>query len=84
MIPVSRIQVVGIYSPDRVNKVAREKGLTAGISMGLITGWDFNKMEDRELAEKYIREVKPMFVIGSPMCTLFSQLQALNKDRGTE
>ena len=56
VVPVSRVHVVEIYSPDRVNKVAREYGMETGLSLDFITGWDFNKREDRELAEKYIRE----------------------------
>ena len=31
------------------------------------------------MAERYIREYKPRFVIGYLICTMFSQLQALNK-----
>ena len=82
--PISKVQVVELYSPERVNKVAKEKGMTVGLSMDLTTGWNFDNQEDRELAEKYIREYKPMFVIGSPMCTMFSRLQELNKNRDTE
>ena len=52
--------------------------------MDLLTGWDFDKAEDREMAEWYVRTHKPTFLIGSPMCTMFSQLQNLNKDRDVE
>ena len=79
--PINRVQVVELYSPERVNKVAKEHGLNTGLSLDLLTGWDFDKEEDRKLAERYVREFKPLFVIGSPMCTMFSQLQALNRDR---
>ena len=79
VVPVSKVQVVELYSPERVNKVAKERGMATGLSLDLTTGWNFDKQEDKDLAEKYIREQKPLFVIGSPMCTMFSQLQALNK-----
>ena len=81
VVPISRMQVVELYSPKRVNKVAKEKGMTTGLSLDLTTGWNFDRQEDRDLAEKYIREYKPMFVIGSPMCTMFSKMQARNRER---
>ena len=84
VVPVSRVQVVELYSPDRVNKVAREHGMETGLSLDLITGWNFDKKEDRDLAEKYVRDYKPLFVIGSPMCTMFSTLQNLNKYKNEE
>ena len=84
VVPVSRVQVVEIYSPERVNKVAKQMGMEVGLSMGLITGWNFDRKEDRDLAEKYIREYKPTFLIGSPMCTMFSQVQSLNRGRNPE
>ena len=82
--PISKVQVVEIYSPERVCKVAEERGLKVGLSMDFVTGWNFDKKEDRELAEKYVKEYKPLYLIGSPMCTMFSQLQALNKPRSPE
>ena len=70
IIPISKVQVVELYSPERVNKVAAEKGMTVGLSMDLLTGWDFDKKEDRDMAERYIREYRPTFLIGSPMGAL--------------
>ena len=84
IVPISRVQVAEIYSPERVNKVANERGMKTGLSMDLLTGWDFDRREDRDLAERYIREYKPTFLIGSPMCTMFSRLQALNRGRDPE
>ena len=60
---ISKVQVVEIYLPKRVNKVAKEKGMKTGLSLDLMTGWNFDKREDREMAERYIREEKPTFVI---------------------
>ena len=79
--PINRVQVVELYSPERVNKVAKEHGMITGLSLDLLTGWNFDQKEDRDLAEKYVRDFEPLFVIGSPMCTMFSQLQALNRSR---
>ena len=31
--------------------------------------------EDRRRAEQYVHEQKPLLLIGSPMCTMFSSLQ---------
>ena len=41
-------------------------GLKAGEAWDLITGWDFTKADHREKALKYVDEVEPLFVIGSP------------------
>ncbi len=60
---ISKVQVVEIYLPKRVNKVAKEKGMKTGLSLDLMTGWNFDKKKDREMAERYIREEKPTFVI---------------------
>ena len=84
IVPIGRVQVVEIYSPERVAKVAKGMGMEVGLSMDLVTGWNFDRTEDRELAERYIREHKPTFLIGSPMCTMFSRLQALNMGKDPE
>ena len=81
---MGRVHVAEIYSPERVVKAARASGMEVGLSMDLVTGWNFDKAEDRQLAEKYVREYKPLFLIGSPMCTMFSRLQELNKNRDAE
>ena len=47
MIPIGRVQVAEIYSPERVTKVAKSMGMEVGLSMDLITGWNFDKAEDR-------------------------------------
>ena len=46
VVPIGRVQVVEVYSPERVTKVVKEKGLEVGLSMDLLTGWDFDKTED--------------------------------------
>eukprot|EP00973_Karenia_brevis_P061137 8501820-Karenia_brevis.AAC.1 len=53
--------------------------MVPGLACDLTTGWDFRRSEDRERVRKHIREEKPLLVIGSPMCTMFSSLQNLSK-----
>ena len=42
------------------------------------TPWDFSLKSDRIMAIEHIKTHKPSWVVGSPPCTAFSQLQALN------
>ena len=80
-----RTHVAEIYSPPRVTEMARGMGLTPGLAMDLSTvdpedgqPWDFNNQEKAMKAEEYVRRIKPVLLIGSPMCTAFSQLQSFN------
>ena len=41
--------------------------------------WDFNVKAKRDKAERIIADGRAMLLIGSPMCSAFSQLQTLNK-----
>ena len=59
-------------------KEARKFGLRGGIAMDLVTGWNFDQQEDRRKAEAHVREEKPLLLVGSPMCTIFSNLQSLS------
>ena len=70
--------MVEAYSPPRVTLEAKKLGLKPGEAWDLTTGWDFNRQDHREEAEKYLDEDKPTVLIGSPPCTPFSQLQSLN------
>ena len=49
--------------------------LVAGQAPDLRTGWDFRLPRHKEAALWYVRKVRPKLVIGSPGCTVFSQLQ---------
>ena len=40
--------------------------------------WDFSRHAKREKARRFIRESKPILLIGSPMCTAFSTWQRFN------
>ena len=87
---MSGADVSEIYSPERVVRAAKMMGLKGGISMDITTHdprgrpWDFDVPEMRNQAVRHLIEVKPLLLIGSPMCTMFSQLQALNWGRSME
>jgi hypothetical protein len=82
-----------IYSPPRVTAAAKlmpDSGIIPGFALDLTTTdekgapWDFDVPAQRRKAEQRIRNEKPMFLIGSPMCTAFSTWQRLNDKRRTE
>ena len=70
-----RVDIAEVYSPPRVTVQARRFQLQPGEAMDLTTGWDFRRAEDKRRAEQYVHEQKPLLLIGSPMCTMFSSLQ---------
>ena len=79
--------ITEIYSPSRVNGVAGKLRLIPGTSLDLTTTdengdpWDFNVKSMRDKAEKIVRSKGALLLIGSPMCTAFSQLQNINFSR---
>jgi hypothetical protein len=75
------VDVAEVFSPERVTTQARKMGLVPGLAMDLQTGWDFRLERHKEAARRYVDEVKPMLVIGSPMCKMFSTLQNLFKHK---
>ena len=62
-------------------------GIVPGLALDLTTRdedgvpWDFDLPERREAARMLIAEQKPLFLIGSPMCTAFCAWQRLNATR---
>ena len=83
--------IMEIYSPERTNAIAKMWDLLPGCSLDLTTvdpdddkPWDFNTQEKRDKAEQIIKYKKVMLLIGSPMCTAFSKLQSLNRNRMSE
>ncbi len=72
------VDVTEVFSPERVNQVCHEYGLIAGTSFYIRSGWNFDEEEDRRKAWKQIRAGDPVFIIGSPPCTMFSKLQNMN------
>ena len=80
---VDRI-VVEVYSPPRIAAAAcllPGLDIVPGFSLGLTTGWDFNVEEHRRRAKQPVEEIRPQLLIGSPMCTVYSQWQHLNNSR---
>ena len=71
------VDLVEVYSPQRVATEAGKHGSKAGMSMDLINGWDFELESHRKAAVEYIEKVKPKLIIGSPECRMFSALQNL-------
>ena len=74
-----KVDVCEIYSPPRITLQARKYGLRPGEAMDLMTGYDFDKEEDRIRAWNIIEKDKPMLLVGSPECRMFSTLQNLNR-----
>ena len=83
--------VCEVFSPPRVTLAANHKGMTGGWSIDIAAEdgvtqrrYDLRDSVDRRLLLRRVREDKPMFIIGSPPCNLFSPFQAFNKHRDTE
>ena len=63
-------------------------GLTPRLALDLTTNdpetsapWDLSDGKVRNKVVKLIKDAKPFMIICSPMCTAFSQIQALNVER---
>ena len=71
-----------MYPPPRVTAMLKRMtnhGLTPGLAMDLTTNdpddgqpWYFDREDKRDKALRLQREQKPLFIIGSPMCTRWS------------
>ncbi len=83
-----------IYSPPRVTAMLRttsslpSQRLVPGFALDLTCTdpddglpWDFDDAAKREKARQLIRDVRPMVLIGSPMCTAWCTWQRLNNPR---
>lgn len=68
----NRMDVVEVYSPERVIKVAREICLRAGWSFDLTTTdelgnhWNFDRVDMRNKAIRMVLRDIPIVMIGSP------------------
>ena len=49
------VDITEIFSPERLAGVARKFGLSAGSSMGLTNGWDFNREDHKRQAWNKVR-----------------------------
>ncbi len=81
-----------IYSPPRVTRMVScmpSLKLLPGYALDITVDdpddgqpWDFDDKTKREKARRLIREQKPLFLIGSPMCTAWCAWQRLNEVKG--
>ena len=77
-----------IYSPPRVTgalKAMTNSGLMPGVALDITTvdpddgePWDFDQAAKRNKARELLRQQRPLFLIGSPMCTRWCSWQRLN------
>ena len=72
------------YSPPRVVKMAKKLGMRGGVSLDLTVPasdgfvWDFSRKHCRDKALDIIHDQKPLFLMLSPECTPYSNIQNLN------
>ena len=76
-----RVHVAEDFCPPRFTKRAERLDLNPGIAMDLTVGWDLNDPRHIAAAWRYLKEVKPYLLVGSPECKAFSQLAALNRGK---
>ena len=73
-----------IFSPPRIVVVAKRSGLTGGWSVDRLTEmspgikWDLTKPSHQNAVIDLINMTKPQLIIGSPPCSWFSRIMALN------
>ncbi len=89
MLSVSKNDVSEIYSRPRVTANATSLGLSPGFALDLAVvdaddsmPWDFDVPAMCNKAFEIIRAEKPKLLIGSGMCTAFSLLQNLSRQKG--
>lgn len=71
--------VTEVYTDtEPVAKATRRRGLIAGESLTLDTGWDFRDKEHQQKGLDHLNRVKPYVAVLAFPCGPWSQLQALN------
>ncbi len=80
--------VAEVFSPPRVNVIAKKIGLSPGFSLDLNVNdpednrpWDFTLESKRNKALALVKSQKPFLLIGCPPCTAFSVLFSSNLSR---
>ena len=88
---VMHMDVSEIFSPPRVLPHASALGLRSGWSMDIAEvdpwsgeKWDLADRKNQARVIKLITQYKPEVLVLSPPCTMFSSLQYLNKQKGSE
>eukprot|EP00971_Amphidinium_carterae_P242037 4805384-Amphidinium_carterae.1 len=79
-----RDDVMEVFSPERVNPYCRALGLLATTSIDMLSRGgeiDLSTPTGRAFALQKQRQLKPMLLVLSPPCTMFSALNRINKAR---
>ena len=69
--------IAEFYSQPRLVPVAIAAGLYGALSADLVTGWNFEQIQDRERSLCLLTEHEVFFLMLSPPCTAFSPLNEL-------
>ena len=84
---IDNVDVSEVFSPPRVAAMAAKMGLVPGSSMDITTTdetgepWNFSIKRMRDKAEAKLMKEKPLLLVGSPECRMFSQMMNINKAR---
>ena len=82
-----KVEVVEVYSLPRATRMVEQMGLRSGWALDVTTcdedgrPWGLDQFEMRNRAARTLLEDKPTLLIGSPMCTAFSQMNHINYSR---
>ena len=71
--------VAEIYNPERFQQQACKAGLIPGEAFDLVLGDNLLNRKTQQDTEHYFKTVKPGLTLISPPCTMFSQIQNLNR-----
>ena len=66
-----------VFSPPRVAVSCRKKGLRAFYSIDELTGYDLLSFEGRAEVLQLVKSTKPLYIMLSPPCTMYSALQTM-------
>lgn len=75
-----KMEVAAVYCPPRIATMVERMGLRAGWALDLTTcdedgrEWNFDHLEMRNRVVRKLLKDKPSLLVGSPMCTAFSQM----------
>ncbi len=82
-----KVDVMEIFSVPRVTTTAKAAGLRAGVALDIEVlnengeKWDLTRKRMQDEAMNIIDETMPNLVVGSPPCSMFSQIQNINKGK---